>query len=210
MTTKRKKKPAKKPQPLPAVADVPEQIHAKLLWSHQGGYKEASWPTWRSDKPFLAIPVENFSGILDQMVSAVVRMPGWQIGGGDHSLRDLLEIGLKAIGVSKDRLPPIGGYEMIRLRENEEEANLIQELRQTPDRDLLVLAVNRFHFDKFRRELGPRNGRIQHISRGRDFCACSSRFYRLVKLPGWEAAFENMPWPDRRELKEAIYYFEQR
>ena len=94
MATKRKKKPAKKPQPLPAVADVPEQIHAKLLWSHQSGYKEASWPTWRSDKPFLAIPVENFGGILDQMVSAVVRMPGWQIGGGDNSVRDLLEIGL--------------------------------------------------------------------------------------------------------------------
>lgn len=206
MSTIRKKKPMKKLHPKPAVAVVAEPVHAKLLWSDQGGYKEASWPTWRSDKPFLAIPVEDFGAVIDQMLLAVSKASVLK----KLTAQEQLEIGLNAIGVSKDRLPPIGDYEMMRLRENEDEADIINELRQTPDRDLLVLAVNRFHFDKFRRELGLRNGSIRHISRGRDFCACSSFRYRLVKLPGWEACFENMPWCDRRELREAIHYFEKR
>lgn len=101
-------------------------------------------------------------------------------------------------------------HEEIRAAEERAEERIAEAVRLHPEQDVLVLATSGFHFDCFRRKVGPRPGRMVCVDRDGDALRGHRRKHGrwlLITLPGFDRMFHTRPYNEREMLSRALFAY---
>lgn len=103
-------------------------------------------------------------------------------------------------------------YEEMRVCEDRAESRMAEAIKLHPEQDIMVLSVTLTHFQHFRREVGPRPGKLEMVDRMGDNLRGIKAGGRwlLIELPGFRRLLHARPYNEREYLCRAIFSYNQK